>query len=84
MKTRRNIYYTIGIVLIILNLLTDLISLSEYNSKDTGYSIGYFIGSHVLMLIGIVLCRMAYKINRSLKNTNPDNLENEIEKIGSN
>ena len=84
MKTRRNIYYIIGVFLIILNLLTDLKSLSENNSKDTGYSIGYFIGSHILLLIGIVLCRMAYKINLRLKSSNSDSLENEIDKIGSN
>ena len=84
MKTRRNIYLIIGTVLVVLNLLTDFVSLSEYSSQDNGYNIGYFIGSHFLMIIGFVLLRFAYKINQRLKIAAPNSLEEEIEKIGSN
>ena len=83
MKGRRNVYLIIGSVLIILNLLLDIASLSEYKPQDSSYSIGYFIGSHFLMIIGLVLYRLAYKINRRLKSDNPDSLEEDIKKIGS-
>ncbi len=83
MKARRNVYLIIGSVLIILNLLLDITSLSEYKSQDSSYSIGYFIGSHFFMITGLVLYRMAYKINRRLKSNNPDSLEEDIKKIGS-
>ncbi len=82
MKLRKNIYLIIGIILIVLNLITDILNLSEYHPNDAGYGIGYFIGSHIFLLVGIILLRMAYKINRKLKEQD-NNLYDEIEGIGS-
>ena len=81
MKTRRNIYLIIGGVLIVLNLLVDIVNFNEDKSKDISYSIGYFIGSHILLLTGIILLRMAYTIHKKIINRH-NKLDNEIENIG--
>ena len=82
MKSRRIMYLAIGCILIILNLIIDILSLDEYRSNDTLYGIGYFIGSHILMIIGIVFIRFAYKINRKIK-AKDEGMDEEIERIGS-
>jgi EamA domain-containing membrane protein RarD len=81
MKTRRNIYLIIGVVLILLNLLVDIVNFNEDKSKDIPYSIGYFIGAHIFLLIGIILVRMAYKLHKKIINRYNE-LDNEIENIG--
>jgi len=84
MKGRGNVYWFFGIVLILINILADIISFFEYNSKDVGFSIGYFIGSNFLLIFGIILCRIGYKVNKKLRNNDSNNLEDEINKIGTN
>jgi EamA domain-containing membrane protein RarD len=68
MKARRNIYFIIAITLIFLNLLIDITALYENNSnsQSLSYSIGYFIGSHFLIIIGLILLRMSYKLHKRL------------------
>ena len=83
MKIRKNVYLIIGIVLIILNLLVDIIQLSENSSRDTSYNIGYFIGSNSLLIIGMVLIRISYKLNKKLKRKEKNGLEEAIEEIGN-
>ena len=82
MKVKKYVYLIVGALFILLNLLTDILSLSEYNSNDAFYNIGYFLGSHILFLVGIIFLRMAYKINKKLK-SKENSLEEEIEKIGT-
>ena len=83
MKARRTIYLIIGTILIVVNLFTDLIAVldGEY-SRDISYSIGYFIGSHILMIFGLILIRMAFKIDRKIKNRKAIELEKDIDTIG--
>lgn len=82
MKAKRNTYFFIGTALIVFNLVTDILNLKEYRTGDTGYNIGYFIGSHLLLVIGLFLYRSAYKINKEIKNQAEDSINNDIEQIG--
>ena len=82
MKVKKYVYLIVGALFILLNLLTDILSLSEYNSNDAFYNIGYFLGSHILFLVGIIFLRMAYKINKKLK-SKENSLDEEIEKMGT-
>ena len=82
MKTRKNIYLTIGIILIVLNLLVDItdfthIKLQVQNDKS---GFGYVIGSQFLLIIGLILVRMAYKLKLRIERTQ---LQDMINKIGS-
>jgi hypothetical protein len=84
MKTRRNIYYSIGVFLIVLNLLVDFVNLPEFFTEVETYdfSIGYIIGYHFLMLFGIVLLRLGYKLNKKIKLSESFDIDASIENIG--
>jgi uncharacterized membrane protein len=84
MKTRRAVYSIIGIVLIVLNLLVDLAQVNEYkwNDNDTAYNIGSVIGGHILLIIGLVLLRLAYKLHKKIKSKEGNQLEESINSIG--
>lgn len=84
MKTRRNIYIGIGAFLIFLNVLLDIVELSEYRSSPgiSPSSIGYFLGSHILAIFGLLLLRMAYKVNQRIRRKEENVLQNSIEAIG--
>lgn len=86
MKTRKVIYISIGVLLIVLNLLVDLVSLSEndFSTKGSGniYNAVYFIGAHFFLIIGIIFLRMAYKLHRKIKSAVDNNLEDSINSIG--
>ena len=84
MKFRRNIYIVIGLFLIIVNFLVDIIQLLEKNeySGESSYNVGYFIGSHFLLLFGLLFLRTAYKVNRKIKSKADLALEKSIHNIG--
>lgn len=69
MKTRKNIYLTIGILLIILNLLLDIAEFKRFKSlsENSAYTIGYFIGSHLFLFMGVLLLRWAYKLQKKIE-----------------
>lgn len=83
MVYRKNIYIIIGILLVVFNILSHIIEFTENNATadDTAYSIGYFIGSNFFLIIGIVFLRLAYKINKKIKN---HQLKEMVDKIGEN
>ncbi len=85
MKTRRNIYIGIGSILILLNVLVDIISFTEYTPESTGvgFSIGYFIGSHFLLIFGVILLRLAYRLNKRIKSREELTLDKSIDEIGA-
>ncbi len=85
MKTRRNIYYGIGVFLILLNLLVDLVNLPEFFVETEAYSfnVGYLIGAHFLMVLGIVLLRIGYNLNNKIKLKESFDVEKSIEGIGT-
>lgn len=83
-KARRNIYYTIGTIMVVLNLLVDLIELPQLlaDMEESGFSFGYLLGYHILMIFGFVLLRMGYKLNKKIKLTESFDVEKSIESIG--
>ena len=83
MKTRRIIYFSLGILLILLNILVDIVNPDGPNRNDDSYNIGYFLGSHVIMIIGLILLGFAYKLHKKIKRTNENNdLKDSIERLG--
>jgi hypothetical protein len=84
MKTRRNIYYSIGAFLVVLNLLVDFVNLPELFTeiKTYGFGIGYIIGTNFLIIIGIVLLRMGYNLNKKIKLSEGFDVDTSIENIG--
>jgi hypothetical protein len=84
MKARRNIYYIIGAILILFNLLADLIAHREFfaNIEANGFSFGYLIGAHILMIFGFVFLRLGFKLNKKIKLNNSFDIDKSIESIG--
>ena len=83
MKTRRTVYVIIGSLFLVLNLLVDLVELSE-RKPDAGnpsYDIGYIIGSHMFAIGGLVLLWLAYKLHKRIRAKEEDHSE-EIDNIG--
>ena len=78
-----NIYFTVGLILIVLNLLLDIAAYDNNRSSpgNQAYSIGYFIGSHLFLFIGLFLLRIAYKIQRRIKNKQARELIDSIGKL---
>lgn len=83
-KARKNIYYTIGTILIVLNLLVDLVNLPEFlaDFESSSFGFGYLLGYHILMVFGFVLLRMGYKLSKKIKHTESFDIEKSIESIG--
>lgn len=74
---------SIGIVLILLNILVDITDPPKYN--DDAYNVGFFIGSHIFVIAGLLLLiiplrqyRKSNKIKRSLLNESIENIGKEI------
>lgn len=86
MKTRKAIYIVSGSLLILLNVLVDIVNpdKSPVAENDQAYSIGYFIGSHFLIVFGLLFLFLAFRVNKKIKNRPADELENDINKIGRN
>jgi hypothetical protein len=85
MKTRRTVYLIIGSLLLVLNLLVDLVELSQNKMLpgDTAYNIGYIIGSHIFAITGLIFLRLAYKAHKKIRAQEEDHLE-DIDNIGKN
>ena len=84
MKTRRNIYFIIGSILILLNLLVDITDLQDLKSHLDGSAenIGYLIGSHFILIIGLLLLRLGFKAHKRIKSLKDRELEESINEIG--
>jgi hypothetical protein len=84
LRTRKNIYIIIGSILIVINLLVDLLEIIEHNpvSADQAYSIGYFIGSNILVIFGLIFLRLAYRLHKKIKKIERNELEKSINSIG--
>lgn len=83
MKTRRSIYIVVGTVLILLNILLDIVNPDSANNfTGDAFNIGYFLGSHFLVISGLVLLSLAYKVDKKIKMKKLAQLEREIDEIG--
>ena len=84
MKTSGIICLCIAIFLILLNILIDITDPPKYN--DSAYDVGFFIGSHLFIIVGLVLLiipfrqyRKSKKIKRSLLNESIENIGKDIQ-----
>ncbi len=84
METRRNIYTTIGWILIAVNLLVNLVEIREMASQweNKNFSIGYLIGSNILVIFGIVLLRMAYGLQKKIERRKTREMEESLNDLG--
>ncbi len=85
MKRRRKVYILFGAILIFLNLIVDLAEIAErrYLQNDASYTVGYFIGSHILAIFGLLLLRNASKLKRKIKFYNDAEMVKSIGTIGN-
>ena len=85
MRLRRNLYLVIGIVLIALNLLSDLLGSKEITSEsnDASFSLGYMIGSNIMIIVGLILTGLAYKIQKKIVLQRNHESHQSIDEIGN-
>ena len=55
MKTNRTFFIVLGSFLIVANLLTDVAEYKKFTTGDASYNVGYFIGAHIMLFIGLVI-----------------------------
>jgi uncharacterized membrane protein len=86
MKIRRTIYIILGSLLILLNILVDIVNPDKSPmAEDAGaYDIGYFVGSHILIVFGLLFLFWAYKLHKKIRTRPDDELEKNIDDIGKN
>ncbi len=54
-----------GIILVLLNIIVDIVNPDSVNSSDDrAYNIGYFIGSHIFIIVGIIFLRISYVLHK--------------------
>ena len=82
MKTRRNIYIIIGSILILLNLLMDIAEYKEY-TREIFFNIGYLLGSHFLLIIGVVLLILANRVQKKINTIKQYEWDESIKNIGN-
>ncbi|WP_129132633.1 hypothetical protein [Lacibacter luteus] len=89
LQRRRTIYLVTASFLICLNLLLDLISLIEgefkrnYNQDAMSKNVGYFLGSHIFILFGLLLVYRVTKITRRIKSLQQLQLNDIVDAVGS-
>jgi hypothetical protein len=84
MKIRRAIYIILGSLFILVNILVDIINPdnSPMVTQGNAFSFGYFIGSHFLIIFGLVFLGLAYRVNKKIKRKQNNELEKNINEIG--
>ena len=86
MKTRRTIYIILGSFFILVNIMIDIINpdKSPMTENEGSYGVGYFIGSHFLMIFGLIFLGLAFKVHKKIKRVRSYDLEKDIDQIGNN
>lgn len=86
MKIRRVVYIILGSILILLNILIDIVNPDEspFTEGDGAYNIGYFIGSHILIVVGVLFLFLAFRVHKRIKSRPDTELEKNINEIGKN
>jgi len=79
MKTWRNIYLVVGILLIFLNCCMTFSMYKNYQLADIIpdiYGIAYMIGNQFMTITGIIILIGAYRIQRNINREKREALEN--------
>ncbi|MBX3241375.1 MAG: hypothetical protein KIT80_17830 [Chitinophagaceae bacterium] len=85
MKIRRSAYLAIGVFLIILNILINITNPYDmlYGPGGDSFNPGYFLGSNFFVIFGLVLLRLAYKVQQKIKTAiQMKEMEDAIREIG--
>lgn len=82
MKTRRAIFTILGSLFILVNILVDLTNPDRPPKADDAYGIGYFIGAHFLIILGLIFLGLAFNIHKKIKRQRGSELEKDINEMG--
>jgi uncharacterized membrane protein len=84
MKIRRVVYFILGCLLILLNILVDIVNpdKSPMAEDESAYNIGYFVGSHILIIFGLLFLFWAFRLHKKIKAMPDKELEKNIDDIG--
>ena len=83
MKARRVIYSILGSLFILVNILVDITYAGKAPDPGEDHNIGFFIGSHFLIILGIIFLVMAINLNKKIKNLQGREIEKEINEMGT-
>jgi asparagine N-glycosylation enzyme membrane subunit Stt3 len=85
-QKRKIIYIVIACALILINVFADVIGVLEGRFETTGNdvpsSIGFFIGSQIFILMGLLLFYRVHKMNRRIKELQQLQINEIIDHIG--
>lgn len=84
MKSRRTTLLFIGVALILFNILIDLAERGKikHEAKDAAYNTGYFIGAHILAIIGLCLLLWAWRVHMKMKKAARTEMDTAVKEIG--
>jgi hypothetical protein len=84
MKSRRTTYFFIGIALILFNILIDIAERGKikHEVKDAAYNFGYFIGNHILAIIGFFLVLAACRVHLKIKRAARTEMDTAVKEMG--
>ena len=84
MKSRSTTFLFIGLALILFNILIDIAERGKIKTvaKDTAYNIGYFIGNHILAIIGFFLVLAAWRAHIKMKKAARAEMDTAVKEIG--
>lgn len=84
MKSRRTTLLFIGVALILFNILIDLAERGKikHEVKDTAYNVGYFIGNHILAVVGLFLLLAAWRVHIKMKRAARKDMDKAVKEIG--
>jgi hypothetical protein len=84
-RLKSNIYFIIGTILIVINLLVDIADFRHLSAKafeNNSINAGYIIGSQFLLLFGFLFIRIGSRKNKRLQELKKNEIEQSIEEIG--
>lgn len=89
LQRRRTIYIVTASFLIGLNLLLDFISIIEgefernYKHDQISKNVGYFLGSHIFILFGLLLIYRVAKIGKRIAWLRQEQLNDIVDTVGN-
>lgn len=81
MKTSGVVCLVLGILLILINIIADLSDPQIFIIND-GKKLGYFIGFHLFLVVGLILLIIPYRQSGKSRKTKLSELEESIQNIG--
>ncbi|HEY8970799.1 MAG TPA: hypothetical protein VIM64_16945 [Puia sp.] len=70
MKTRRSIFLTLAVILLVLNLVTLVavrVPIPPQYKGDTAYTVGHYVGKFLFAIIALFLLNEVRRINKRIR-----------------